>query len=155
MSILPRHLSSFLALLLDHALGKSVGDPTHEEHDDCEKYAIPPLERCASVEEDDSTNGKHHKQDRNHDIVDADELLEHKIEITWLKKLFVTWVDILDSVLEATVCACSLLNSLVGIHTFLDPLHHLAHVNKLVTNNFVVGIESHASAVTLSHLEVT
>ena len=99
MSILPHDRSSFLVLLLDHALGKSVGDPTHEQNHDCEEDAIPTLERCASVEEDDSTNGKHHKQNSYHDIVNADELLEHKIEITWLKKLFVTWVDILDSVL--------------------------------------------------------
>ena len=69
-------------------------------------------------------------------------------------QLLVTGIDVLDSSIELTVVTLGLLQSGVGILALLDGIHHLAQVDELIADDLVIGVQSHAGAVALGHLQI-
>ena len=70
-------------------------------------------------------------------------------------RLLLAGVDDLDRIGETAVGAGELLESFVGIHTALDGVKHLTHLDELVTDDVIFFVKSKAGDITFGHFQIT
>ena len=68
--------------------------------------------------------------------------------------LFLSWVNNLNSVINASVLTFGLVKCCLSIVSSFDEVHHSTKVNKLVSNDFIISIKSDTCNVSFSHFKV-
>ena len=68
--------------------------------------------------------------------------------------LLVAGINVLGGAVETAVGAGVLLDGLIGVYAFLDVLHHRAHLDVLVADDFVVFVEGELGDVAFCKLKV-
>lgn len=78
-----------------------------------------------------------------------------QIKPLFFSSLFFSRVDKLNGVCNSAVLALSLFKCSVCIVACFDEVHHLAEVNKLIADDFIISIKSNLGNIAVCHLKIT